>query len=54
MKEAAMTVEVTRGGAGRALARGRAHGEYEQQLGGRDEDWPDSDAGYILDKLSGA
>jgi hypothetical protein len=30
----------------------RAHGEYEKELGRRDEDWPTWYAGYILDKLS--
>jgi hypothetical protein len=29
----------------------RAHGEYERELGGRDEDWPSWYAGYILDRL---
>ena len=29
----------------------RAHGEYEKQLGERDEDWPSWYAGYILDRL---
>jgi hypothetical protein len=28
-----------------------AHGEYERELGGRDEDWPTWYAGYILDRL---
>jgi hypothetical protein len=30
----------------------RAHGEYEKQLGERDEDWPAWYAGYILDRLA--
>jgi hypothetical protein len=30
----------------------RAHGEYEQSLGERDEDWPSWYAGYILDRLA--
>jgi hypothetical protein len=30
----------------------RAHGDYERELGGRDEDWPDWYAGYILEKLA--
>ena len=28
-----------------------AHGEYEREIGSRDEDWPTWYAGYILDKL---
>jgi hypothetical protein len=28
-----------------------AHGEYEREIGSRDEDWPNWYAGYILDKL---
>ena len=30
----------------------RAHGEYERELGQRDEGWPTWYAGYILDRLS--
>jgi hypothetical protein len=30
----------------------RAHGEYERELGSRDEDWPAWYAGYILDRLA--
>jgi hypothetical protein len=30
----------------------RAHGEYERELGRRDDDWPSWYAGYMLDKLS--
>jgi hypothetical protein len=29
----------------------RAHGEYERELGARDEDWPTWYAGYILERL---
>ena len=29
----------------------RAHGEYEKQLGRRDDDWPSWYAGYMLDRL---
>ena len=29
----------------------RAHGEYESEIGRRDDDWPTWYAGYILDKL---
>ncbi len=29
----------------------RAHGEYERELGERDEDWPSWYAGYLLDRL---
>ena len=28
-----------------------AHGEYEREIGSRDEDWPTWYAGYILDQL---
>jgi hypothetical protein len=30
----------------------RAHGEYERELGERDEDWPSWYARYILERLS--
>lgn len=30
----------------------RAHGQYERELGARDEDWPSWYAGYILDRLA--
>jgi hypothetical protein len=30
----------------------RAHGEFERELGQRDEDWPTWYAGYILDRLN--
>jgi hypothetical protein len=29
----------------------RAHGEYEKQLGERDEDWPTWYAQYIVERL---
>ena len=29
----------------------RAHGEYEKELGSRDDDWPAWYAGYVLDRL---
>jgi hypothetical protein len=29
----------------------RAHGEYERELGRRDDDWPSWYAGFILDRL---
>ena len=29
-----------------------AHGEYERELGHRDEDWPTWYARYIVDKLA--
>jgi hypothetical protein len=29
----------------------RAHGEYERELGQRDEDWPSWYAQFILDRL---
>ena len=31
----------------------RAHGEYERDLGSRDEDWPSWYADYILRRLEG-
>ena len=31
----------------------RAHGEYERDLGRRDEDWPSWYADYILRRLEG-
>ena len=31
----------------------RAHGDYERQLGKRDEDWPTWYAEFILDQLRG-
>jgi len=30
----------------------RAHGQYERELGRRDDDWPSWYAGYMLDRLS--
>jgi hypothetical protein len=30
----------------------RAHGEYERELGARDEDWPTWYAGYMLERLA--
>jgi hypothetical protein len=29
----------------------RAHGEYERELGQRDEDWPSWYAGFMLERL---
>jgi hypothetical protein len=29
----------------------RAHGDYERELGSRDEDWPSWYARYMLDRL---
>jgi hypothetical protein len=29
----------------------RAHGEYERELGGRDDDWPAWYARYIIEQL---
>ena len=29
----------------------RAHGEYEKELGARDDDWPAWYAGFVLDRL---
>jgi hypothetical protein len=29
----------------------RAHGEYERELGGRDDDWPSWYAGFMLEQL---
>ena len=30
----------------------RAHGEYERELGRRDDDWPTWYAGFIVDRLA--
>jgi hypothetical protein len=30
----------------------RAHGQFERELGRRDEDWPTWYAGYILERLN--
>jgi hypothetical protein len=50
-----MDVQVTREELARLLREAEhAHGEYERELGKRDEDWPDWYAGYILDRLSGS
>lgn len=37
--------------AGLLRAAEQAHGEYERELGGRDEDWPGWYARYILERL---
>jgi len=29
-----------------------AHGEYERELGRRDDDWPTWYAGYVLERLA--
>jgi hypothetical protein len=31
----------------------QAHGEYEKELGRRDEDWPAWYADYVIQKLAG-
>ena len=46
--------QLTREELAQAAARGgEAHGEYEQELGRRDEDWPGWYADYILRRLEG-
>jgi len=46
-------MDVTREELARLLREAeQAHGEYERELGKRDEDWPDWYAGYILDQLA--
>jgi hypothetical protein len=47
-------VELTREELARLLREAEgAHGEYEQELGRRDEDWPGWYADYILRRLEG-
>jgi hypothetical protein len=49
-----MQVEVTTEELARLLQEAeRAHGEYERQLGRRDDDWPAWYANYILRQLEG-
>jgi hypothetical protein len=49
-----MQVELTADELARLLREAeRAHGEYEEELGGRDEDWPAWYADYIIGKLKG-
>lgn len=48
-----MQIDVTREGLAELLQETeRAHGEYERELGHRDEDWPSWYAGYMLDRLN--
>ena len=49
-----MQVELTKEMLARLLSEAeRAHGEYERDLGRRDEDWPNWYADYILRQLEG-
>ena len=49
-----MQVELTRDELARLLREAeQAHGEYERELGDRDEDWPAWYADYILRRLEG-
>ncbi|MGH3022930.1 MAG: hypothetical protein ACRDNI_04670 [Gaiellaceae bacterium] len=32
----------------------RAHGEYEKEIGARDDDWPSWYADYVIRRLKGA
>ena len=49
-----MRVELTTEQLARLLQEAeRAHGEYEKELGGRDEDWPTWYADYIIRQLEG-
>jgi hypothetical protein len=53
-EEAAVQVELTREELARLLREAEAaHGEYERELGRRDEDWPGWYADYILRRLEG-
>jgi hypothetical protein len=48
-------VELTREGlAGLLREAEQAHGDYERELGRRDDDWPGWYADYILKRLEGA
>jgi hypothetical protein len=49
-----MQVEVTKEELARLLREAeQAHGEYERELGQRDEDWPGWYADFILGRLQG-
>lgn len=49
-----MEVELTRERLAALLRKAEhAHGEYERELGHRDEDWPGWYADYILRRLEG-
>ena len=53
-KEATVQFDVSRDQLAELLREAeRAHGEYERELGGRDEDWPSWYADYILRRLEG-
>jgi hypothetical protein len=53
-KEAVMKVELTREKLATLLREAEhAHGDYERELGRRDEDWPGWYADYILRALEG-
>jgi hypothetical protein len=53
-EEAALQKELTREELAQLLREAeKAHGEYERELGGRDEDWPSWYADYILRRLEG-
>jgi hypothetical protein len=53
-KERFMQVELTRERLAALLREAeQAHGEYERELGRRDEDWPAWYADYILRSLEG-
>jgi hypothetical protein len=53
-KEAAVQVDLSRETLAELLREAeRAHGEYERDLGSRDEDWPSWYADYILRRLEG-
>jgi hypothetical protein len=53
-EEAAVQTELTRETLARLLREAeQAHGEYERELGSRDEDWPAWYADYILRQLEG-
>jgi hypothetical protein len=50
-----MQVELTADELARLLQEAeRAHGEYEKELGRRDEDWPAWYADYVIRRLEGS
>jgi hypothetical protein len=53
-KEAAVQTDLTREQLADLLREAeRAHGEYERELGRRDDDWPGWYADYVLRRLEG-
>jgi hypothetical protein len=53
-KEATVQVDLTREQLAELMREAeRAHGEYERELGRRDDDWPSWYADYVLRRLEG-